>query len=192
MQTDHGIETVLALAAVDPDFAARLLEDRDAALEASGVALSPTQRQVLRTIPPAALRGMIERFCARIPEHDRRSFLGRSATALLTLVAGTSVLGAGGGGYGGIQPDRPGLGLGRRPRTWIAVEALWVKGGLEQEIVRRIIRRHINELRYPPAARSRRPEPVSSRRIRRRTYQRALSAASREKPGSTARFDSVE
>ncbi len=54
-----GIEELLAMAAADGRFAVALLEDRQRAVEAGGVTLSPAQRQVLRSVDDRALRQMI-------------------------------------------------------------------------------------------------------------------------------------
>ncbi len=213
-----GMEQLLAMAAADGRFAAALLEDRQRAVEASGVALSPSQRRMLDSVDEEGLRGMILGLAGSGTDERRRVFLARAAVALVALAgvsgcrsdkkrpaadeaptparqektaeieeqpaegkapekaapleglegvmgldnsnlnkAGTGIRPGGNegirtlgsGGYGGARADGVHGHLGRRRRAeQVKVEALTVKGGLAKEIVRRINRRHINELRY--------------------------------------------
>ncbi len=155
MAEPRGIDALVALAAVDEALARLLLQDRTAAVEQSGVELTQTERRILAAIDDSALQAMIGRIAGGIADEDRRSFLGRSATAILTLLAGTSVLGAGGGGgggrgggFGGITPGRGELSGRVSSRFRIVMSKLTVTGALSREIVRRIMRRHINEVKY--------------------------------------------
>ena len=54
----------------------------------------------------------------------------------------------GSGGYTGVRPGQIHGRLGGRSPVRVKAETPGVKGGLSTEIVRRIIRRHVNELRY--------------------------------------------
>jgi hypothetical protein len=83
-----GIEQILAMAAVDDKFAAALLENREAALVASGVEITATEKVILATIETPALGQMIGNVRGRIPVKERRAFLKKSAAALLALVGG--------------------------------------------------------------------------------------------------------
>jgi len=107
-----GVERVLLLAAGDEEFKARLLAARAAALDGSGVALTPTERTILLAAPEAQLGLMIARLTPAEPE--RREFLKHAAR---TAAAGV-LLGLGGlfgEGCGcerpteGVRPDRPPL-----------------------------------------------------------------------------------
>jgi len=89
----RGIEALLALAAVDPTFAAALERDRAAAIEASGVALTPAEREVLRVTEEPALRQMAASIAGLLSEQDRRAFLGRSAAATAALLAVSTATG---------------------------------------------------------------------------------------------------
>ncbi len=97
-----GMETLLAMAAVDEAFARELLEDPDRARRASGVMLTPTEEQILLSVDRDALAHMISRVGDRIPDRSRRAFLKKSAAALLAIVGGAALSGCrdGGGGSG--------------------------------------------------------------------------------------------
>jgi len=87
----RSVEQLLALAAVDPRFAARLLDDPLTAAEDRALTLSASERALLAALPRAALQQMIDAFAERIPEPERRRFLGQSAAAVLAgaLLAGS-------------------------------------------------------------------------------------------------------
>jgi len=106
-----GIEELLAMAAVDASFAAALERDRAMALEASGVELTATERAIFDAIDASALRRMTGSVGHSLPEQDRRTFLGRSAAALVALVGGASVTSGCDRGLqsvpAGVRPDRP-------------------------------------------------------------------------------------
>jgi hypothetical protein len=86
--TPDGIEEILGMAAAEPRFAAALLKDRDRTVEASGVALSPSERRMLDTVGPSALERMVAGVGQTLPEEDRRFFLGRAGAVLVALVGG--------------------------------------------------------------------------------------------------------
>ena len=82
-QIPEGIEQVLALAAVDAEFARALHERREQALEGSGVLLTATERQVLQSVPPGALAQMVakvDRAIRCLPPPGGRMPLGWAAT----------------------------------------------------------------------------------------------------------------
>ncbi|MHC4661993.1 MAG: Os1348 family NHLP clan protein [Planctomycetota bacterium] len=109
-EISNGIEQVLAMAAVDEKFASTLLDNREAAAKASGVELTPTEKQILLSIEKDALKQMIENVRGRIPAKERRAFLKKSAAALLALVgAGFLTIASGCNEIAstGAQPDRP-------------------------------------------------------------------------------------
>lgn len=83
-----GFEIVMYKAADDPAFKRRLLADREAAIEESGVQLRPSEWATLRSVPPAALAAMIERLTPENPR--RRAFMGKVAAAVTSLAAGTA------------------------------------------------------------------------------------------------------
>ncbi|TET35909.1 MAG: twin-arginine translocation signal domain-containing protein [Planctomycetota bacterium] len=110
-QIPIGIEQILAMAAVDDKFAAALLENREAAMKASGVEVTATEKGILTVIDNAALRQMIENVRGRIPVRERRAFLKKSAAALLALVGGgflttASLAEAAQEAAGGVRADR--------------------------------------------------------------------------------------
>jgi hypothetical protein len=106
-----GIEQILAMAAVDDEFAKALLENREAAIKASGVDLTDTETKILLSIQNDSLRQMIENVRGRIPATERRAFIKKSAAALLALVgAGFLTLGSSCESQPapvGERPDRP-------------------------------------------------------------------------------------
>ncbi|MHC4661991.1 MAG: hypothetical protein ACYS8W_09920 [Planctomycetota bacterium] len=107
-----GIEQLLAMAAVDNEFAAALMNDHESATAASGVELTQTEKGILSSIPAPALKQMIGNVRGRIPAKERRAFLKKSAAALLALVSGGILTTAGlaegdPGAAGGVRPDSP-------------------------------------------------------------------------------------
>ncbi len=104
-----GIEELLAMAAVDKDFAQALLLNRDNATTSSGVHLTATEKNILAATDNAALKIMINSIGDKIPERDRRDFLKKSAAALLAIVGGEFVTECSTSSYAtkGIRPDHP-------------------------------------------------------------------------------------
>jgi hypothetical protein len=68
-----GLETLLAMAAVDDAFARELLANPRRAGRASGVTLTPTEEQILLSVDRDALVHMIARVGDRIPGRSSRS-----------------------------------------------------------------------------------------------------------------------
>lgn len=106
-----GLEQVLLLAGVEPRFSEALRSTPDAALAASGVALSETERAILRTVPSARLEQMSEQLAAAATEPTRRAFLGHASAVVVALGVGAG-LGVGCGekksGAGKATPDKEG------------------------------------------------------------------------------------
>jgi len=150
--TSTGIEQILARAAADPDFAAALCEDRGRAVQQSGIHLTPTERGVLDSLSEARLAQLVS---GRV----RRVLLAGAAAALLGVAPGCEgsrteiaehqrrVAGYG-YGIGGIRPGT-GIGFGHRsgPHVRVRQKRIDVRGKLDRRIVRRVVRRHLNELR---------------------------------------------
>ena len=82
-----GIERVLLKAAEDPEFARALHEDREGALSACGVALTRTERAIVRAMEAPVLERMVAGLKANLVDRGRRALLGRT-TALAALVLG--------------------------------------------------------------------------------------------------------
>jgi hypothetical protein len=80
-----GLQSLVSMAAADPRFADALIADRDAAVAASGLTLTPAERAVLRALPPSALRALAAGVSKNLPESSRRAFLARVGPALVTL-----------------------------------------------------------------------------------------------------------
>jgi len=103
-----GVERVLLLAAGDGEFKARLLAEREAAIDESGVELSAAERAILLAAPEEQLREMIQRLTPAEPE--RREFLKKAAktAAAGALLAIPWLFAEGcGGASTGVRPDRP-------------------------------------------------------------------------------------
>ena len=130
-----GLEQLMAMAAVSDEFSEELWRDRDAAVEASGVELTGTERAILGSVDDAALQKMVAGVGRGIPEQDRRGFLNMSAAAVLALVGGGS-LAAGAAGCDrttkGIRPDHPAP-TGARPDRPDDDEPTETKTGAETE-----------------------------------------------------------
>lgn len=86
----RGIEKVIALAALDGEFRAKLLTDRKAAIDASGVELSENERGVLQGISDSQLETAING--VRVPSRARRLFLKGAVIAAVALVIGTCIV----------------------------------------------------------------------------------------------------
>jgi hypothetical protein len=145
-----GIEELLAVAASDPELAAALLRDRGRFLADNLFELSPAERRLLEAIPAEALERMLSGVAAA---QDRRTFLQQSTGTMLGLFGG-----GGGGGIqiGGATADRPHT---RTSSVDVKIGALNVGPSLSVHVVRRIIRAHLNEVRYYFERELRRPSP---------------------------------
>lgn len=92
-----GLEQVLLMAGLEPRFAEALRNEPEAALAAlaaSGVALSASERAILRTVPGQRLEHMAARVIATVEEPTRRAFLGQ-ASAVVAALGGGAGLAAG-------------------------------------------------------------------------------------------------
>jgi hypothetical protein len=85
----RGIEKVIALAALDPAFKKKLLNDREAAIDSCDIILSENERKILLAIPDAQLVKAVKK--VHVPVKARRMFLTGAVAAALTLVIGTCV-----------------------------------------------------------------------------------------------------
>lgn len=91
-----GLEHLMGLAAASPEFAEALERDRQAALRATGLELSASERAILSVVPSPALSQMISRVEGKLDAPDRRRFFEQAAIALAALVgAATSVSASG-------------------------------------------------------------------------------------------------
>jgi hypothetical protein len=82
----HGIEVLIKKAAVDPSFHQLLLEKRaEAAREIMGLELTPAEIHILDSAPAAQLEAVIEN--TKVPDAQRRAFLGRAAKIMLAVIA---------------------------------------------------------------------------------------------------------
>jgi hypothetical protein len=109
-----GLQALLSQAARDEKLRRDLLARRDAA--AGDVALTPSERAVLRAVPEAQLRQMIAAVTALPPPPDRRDFLRQAGSAAVVLLGGAAL---GGTALGPAEvcatPPRPSPPTGIRP-----------------------------------------------------------------------------
>jgi hypothetical protein len=89
-----GIEQLLSIAAVSPEFADALMENRGDAITAAAVELTPTEQRILDAVDDTSLRRMVASTEGSVPDRQRRAFVTRSAAALLVLAGGAAVTGA--------------------------------------------------------------------------------------------------
>jgi hypothetical protein len=100
-----GIQRLLRLAASDPAFRAKLLEQRDVVASGVGVELTATERVVLRAASVAQLEAMAEHLP---PVAPRRDFIRQSAAAAAALIGAPALLACEScTPTRGIQPDEP-------------------------------------------------------------------------------------
>ena len=110
-----GIEELLGMAAVNRDFATALAADREAAIIASGVELTGTERGILSAIDDRTLAQMVVNVEGGVPNRARRAFLSRSAAALLVLAGGGAIASACGSDDKRQPKHRPDVAGGARP-----------------------------------------------------------------------------
>jgi hypothetical protein len=101
-----GIERVLRKAAADPRFHDRLRADRAAAIEASGLTLTPSERAILLAAPGEQIRAMVLELAPSSPARRGlfRRLLAAAGLALLGPVAASCGPEP---AAGGAQPDLP-------------------------------------------------------------------------------------
>jgi hypothetical protein len=86
-----GLEKILYLAAVDAEFRAALLEDREAALQARGLELRPSELSMLRLAPREQLEASIAGLDTSPGSLERRGFMRAVAATAATVVASSAL-----------------------------------------------------------------------------------------------------
>jgi hypothetical protein len=100
----RGIEVLIKKAAVDVEFRAILLAEREAAATRIGLKLTPAEKTLLNAIPSAQLEATISRTV--VEPRTRNAFLGYTAAVMLAALGATAPLAVGfTGGCGGAAPD---------------------------------------------------------------------------------------
>lgn len=110
-----GIERVLVLAAVEPEFLQELRGHRLAAVDGRGLTLSRSERAMLGAIPEAQLEATVRGLDTSERNLQRRSFLRTVAAGAVTIAAGEALIGCSdededrdaGLVSEGIRPDMP-------------------------------------------------------------------------------------
>lgn len=87
----RGIEKVIALAALDGEFRAKLLCDREAAMESCETELTENEQAVLLSIPEYRLRAAVDG--VHVPDEARRQFLAGSVKTAVAVIIGAAALG---------------------------------------------------------------------------------------------------
>ncbi len=106
-QIKIGVEQVLYAAATDEGFCAALLADREAALEARGLKLGPTERAMLRDVSDEQLLANVAGMDVSPQNQQRRSFMRLVTAGAMTVAAADALAACGGGDDTGIRPDMP-------------------------------------------------------------------------------------
>ena len=110
MKIPVNLERALLEAGRDTAFAEALLRDPSGAMASRGIEMTPSERSLLRAIPPNTLRTMVERFRENVNYKER--FISRVKAA----VAGTVVLAASACDYSSSSDEYPeGTPLGATP-----------------------------------------------------------------------------
>ncbi len=107
MKTPQGVEKVVALATLSPEWRGRVLSDPLAAAREAGIELGETERGVLGAISRPMLAGMIDGFGKSVP---RPAGLGRLAAGAAAALLIASMSGCGDRpppATDGIRPDNP-------------------------------------------------------------------------------------
>lgn len=100
----RGIEVLIKKAAVDTEFRAFLIAEREAAATRIGLKLTPAEAMLLHAIPLAQLEATIS--CTRVAPRTRNAFLGYTAAVMLAALGATAPLAVGfTGSCGGAAPD---------------------------------------------------------------------------------------
>jgi len=100
----RGIEVLIKKAAVDSEFRAVLLAEREAAASRIGLKLTPAEATLLHAIPRVQLDVTISR--TRVAPRTRNAFLGYTAAVMLAALGATAPLAVGfTGSCGGAAPD---------------------------------------------------------------------------------------
>ncbi len=113
VEVPQGLEKLVAVAALSPEWRAKVLADPLAAADEAELKFTDNERAVIKSVTPDALAGMIDSFGKSVP---RPSGLGRLAAGAAAAGAAAAALlaatltGCGDGGpvgTQGIQPDVP-------------------------------------------------------------------------------------
>ncbi len=108
IQVPRGLEKLVALAKLSPEWREKVLIDPLAAADESELELSESERAILKSVPHASLEQMIDSFGEKLPEPRKfgRMAAGAAAAALLASVL-TGCSDDPGPATEGIRPDTP-------------------------------------------------------------------------------------
>lgn len=113
-QIPVGLERVLYLAAVEPEFQQQLLHKRDRAAQERGLPLRGSEQMMLRAVPEPQLLASIAAIDTSDSNLERRGFLRAVAASAVTMAAGEALMGCSDDGQNaptGIRPDTKPWGL---------------------------------------------------------------------------------
>ncbi len=108
IQVPRGLEKLVALARLSPEWREKVVSDPLAAAGEAELELSESEQAIVKSVPGSSLSQMIDSFGARLPEAAKfgRMAAGAAAAALLA----TALTGCGddrGPAPTGIRPDTP-------------------------------------------------------------------------------------
>jgi len=110
MKVPQGVEKIVALATLSPEWRAKVLADPLAAAAEAGIELGAAEREILRSVSARMLAGMVDSFGKSVP---RPAGLGKLAAGAAAALLAASLLGCGDGDEPsppkpkGIRPDQP-------------------------------------------------------------------------------------
>jgi hypothetical protein len=106
MKVPQGVEKVVALATLSPEWRAKVLADPGAAAAEAGIELAEAEKEILRSVSARMLAGMIDSFGKSVPRPAGLAKLAAGAAAALLV---SSIAGCGDGSLetNGIRPDQP-------------------------------------------------------------------------------------
>jgi hypothetical protein len=114
-----GLERVLYLAASDPGFRQALLRDRDAAVDARGFPLLPSERTALKVASTEQLEAAIRGLDVSAPSLERRGFMRSVAASAVTLAAVNALSGCDRAPVPGVPDNGPVMaGMDRSQPPW--------------------------------------------------------------------------
>ncbi len=125
-----GVERVLYTAAMEPAFRERLLAEREAAIEARGFTLRPSELAMIRLAPAEQLAAAIDNLDTSDRDLKRRGFLRAVAASLVTLAAADTISACAEDVMAGqVAVDR-----GGQPGDWGTRDTLGVDAGVRQDM----------------------------------------------------------
>ncbi len=126
----RGMEKLLTLAGISPEWRGDILADPVGAARSAGIALSESEKAILGSVPPATISAMADSLAARAGRPVlSRAAAGLAAAALLA----TNLTGCDNRPVKGVQPDRPPSKASYAPSATAPIE--WL-GSLDEALAK--------------------------------------------------------